>query len=128
MKLFRFAQEEGTLITQYDSHFKMTKLLANTGDVHMSCMYVNSGDCIGTHETTVPQLFLVVQGEGIVRGSDKQEMRVKAGEAAFWKAGEYHAARSETGMMAIVIEGLDIKPDQFMKEFLPTPTPETSLY
>ncbi|MBM7703101.1 cupin domain-containing protein [Metabacillus iocasae] len=118
MKLFHFDQEEAQIMTQYNSNFKMTKLLAKTGDVHISCLYIDDGDYVGEHEATVPQLFLVVQGEGVVRGNEKSEMRIKAGEAAYWKAGELHAARSERGMMAIVIEGLDINPELFMKQIV----------
>jgi hypothetical protein len=35
-------------------------------------------------------------------------------QAAFWEPGEEHESGSETGMVALVIEGDSLNPDQFL--------------
>jgi hypothetical protein len=52
----------------------------------------------------VPQLFLVVQGEGWVRGQAPERTRIQAGQGAYWEEGEGDEAGTETGMTAIIIE------------------------
>ena len=45
-------------------------------------------------------------------------MPIRAGQAAFWENGEWHSAGSDTGMIAIVVEGESLDPGQFMPEML----------
>ena len=41
----------------------------------------------------------------MVSGEDDVEYALKPGHAALWEAGESHATRSLSGMMAIITEG-----------------------
>jgi len=69
---------------------------------------------IETH--SVDQLFLVVEGEGWVRGKDDSKpVPISAGQAAFWEAGEGHESGSEEGMVAMVIEGEKLNPESYMQ-------------
>jgi len=52
----------------------------------------------------MPQLFLVVQGEGWVRGESPETRSITTGYAAFWEKDEWHESGTESGMTAIVIE------------------------
>lgn len=81
----------------------------------INCAYLEPNGVIGFHKATIPQLFLVVQGEGWVRGEAPESRRpIKAGEAAFWDEGEWHESGTETGMVVILIEGEDIDPTKTM--------------
>lgn len=67
-------------------------------------MYIGANGLIAGHEATVPQLLIVVQGEGWVSGSDGVRTRIKQGQLAFWNGGEWHETTSELGMTAIILE------------------------
>lgn len=67
-------------------------------------MHIDADGIVGLHEASIAQ-FLVVAGEGIVKGKEGKEYLIKAGYAAFWEAGEWHETSTKTGLTAIVIEG-----------------------
>ncbi len=87
----------------------MTDGLTKTG-----CMHLEPNGVIGFHEAVVPQLLLIVSGEGLVRSDNDPPVHIKAGEAAFWKKGEGHETTTETGLTAIVIEAEELSPAKFM--------------
>jgi hypothetical protein len=60
---------------------------------------------VGEHEATVDQLFCVVDGEGWVSGPGGVRHPITALQAAHWRTGEQHAAGTESGLTAIVLEG-----------------------
>jgi len=64
---------------------------------------------LGMHLAVVPQLFVVIAGEGTVQGGEGDPHLVAAGDAVWWDSGERHETRSTTGLIALVIEspGLD---------------------
>jgi quercetin dioxygenase-like cupin family protein len=68
-------------------------------------MHLPAGGIVGEHEAMSGQLFCVVSGEGWVSGDDGERRAIKTHEAACWSRGERHAAGTETGLTAIVIEG-----------------------
>ncbi len=115
MKIYRFDPEAGRHITQFDSDFTMAGIVHLAG-VQVGCMHIPAGGSVGLHQATVPQLFLVVAGEGWVRGNTEARRAVHAFEAAFWHGGEWHEAGSATGMTAVVIEGNGIDPALLMPE------------
>jgi hypothetical protein len=73
-------------------------------------MHIGAGGMVGYHPAVTPQLFLLVQGEGWVRGKAAEQVPIHAGQAAFWQEGEGHASGSAAGMIAIVIESKGIHP------------------
>ena len=60
---------------------------------------------IGEHEAVVGQLFCVVEGAGWVSGGDGARTPLRARQAAHWRRGERHAAGTEQGLTAVVLEG-----------------------
>ncbi|WP_176483714.1 hypothetical protein [Bacillus sp. FJAT-45066] len=47
--------------------------------------------------------------------SDKEEyIKVQTGDAVFWEKDEWHETKTETGLIAIVIESEEISPSSFM--------------
>jgi quercetin dioxygenase-like cupin family protein len=116
MKIFRFDPEVGRSIEQYKSlNFMISKVAHLQGEAVVNCAYLRANGLIGYHQAVAPQLFLVVAGEGWVRGASPGKTAIKAGQAAYWQEGEWHAAGTETGMTAIIIEGANFDPAQFMQ-------------
>ena len=103
MRLLRFDPDVSHRITHYGSSFLHIFLSRASGDVRVSCMHFSAGDHVGYHEALLPQLFAVVVGEGWVQ-ADGEKIAITPGVAAFWEAGEWHAAGSDTSMTAIVVE------------------------
>lgn len=115
MKIFRFDSQVGKYIDRYNSSgFVIARILHVLDEAAINCAYLSSGGVIGYHQATIPQLFLVLQGEGWVRGGSPHETYIKAGQAAFWEKEEWHASGTETGMVAVIIEGVNFDPAELM--------------
>lgn len=84
--------------------------------MRVSIMHFAAGDHVGYHQAVIPQLFAVVAGEGWVQDESRKDVAISAGRAAFWQSGEWHAARAETAMTAVVLEGAGLDPAGFMAE------------
>jgi quercetin dioxygenase-like cupin family protein len=105
MKLFPFDLQVGRQIEQFGSANVILSGIARlTAEAQISCMYIGPGGKVGYHPAATIQLFLVVQGEGWVRGEAEGQVPIHSGQGAFWEAGEGHACGSAAGMTAIVIE------------------------
>lgn len=71
-------------------------------------MRLPPGGLVGLHQTSGPQLLAVMKGEGWIRGNDDARTLIRAGDAVFWEAGEWHETGSEAGMVALVIESASL--------------------
>ena len=113
MQTFDFGPGVGKRVDQYGSDFVISRLI-HSDTVHVGCMRLGPGGSVGYHQASGQQLFAVVEGQGWVLGEDGGRVPIKAGEAAFWKRGEYHGAQTDVGMVAIVIEGdvLTARPEE----------------
>lgn len=109
-----FWQVPGRKIDAYQSDFIMTRIVRTTHDAHIGCMHLEKEGLIGYHQTTLPQLLLIVSGEGLVRGEEERGVSVYLGDAAFWREGEWHETTSQNGLKAIVIESEGLDPVKFM--------------
>lgn len=78
-------------------------------------MRLGANGTAGYHQATVPQLFLVVLGQGWVTGPTRERVPIAAGQAAFWEKGEWHESGSNSGMTAIVIESEALQPDELLQ-------------
>jgi len=115
MKIFRFDAQVGKSIDRYDSSgFVITGVLHLFDEAVINCAYLSSGGVIGYHQAADSQLFLVVRGEGWIRGEAPHKTSVKAGQAAFWEKEEWHESGTETGMLALIIEGANLDPAKLM--------------
>jgi len=115
MKIFRFGSEVGKGIDHYGSSgFVVSRVVHLSDEAVVNCAYLDAKGVIGYHQATVPQLFLVVRGDGWVRGESAGKTPVKAGQAAHWEKGEWHESGTETGMTAIIIEGSGFDPAKLM--------------
>lgn len=115
MKLYRFDQEVGKSITKFNSKnvaiSPLTTLVQEKIDImHIACMHLDKDGLLGGHEAVVPQMFIVIEGEGIVKGEDREPHRIQQGELAMWEAGEWHETSTAEGLTAIVVESDKLKP------------------
>ncbi|MFJ7934628.1 cupin [Sporosarcina sp. NPDC096371] len=110
MKIFRMDEISGRNITNYDSNFIMRKLLMTKEPSHVGIVHLEEGGIIGYHDAAVPQILLIIDGEGWVRTGNEDKVRVTTGDAVVWEIGEGHETTTTKGMKAIVVEsqGLDI--------------------
>jgi quercetin dioxygenase-like cupin family protein len=105
MKLYAFDDRAGRSIDLYGTvNVLFTRITNLKADAQIGFMDIQPGGVIGYHQATMPQLFLVVEGEGWVRERSEERVSIRRGEAAFWEAGEWHESGSHGGMAAIVIE------------------------
>ncbi|QED47941.1 cupin domain-containing protein [Cytobacillus dafuensis] len=114
MEIFRFDKSTGKYIDHYHSNFIMSRIVKTEKASQIGCMHLDANGIIGFHQAVVPQLLLVVNGEGWVRSDDGLKVKIKKGEAVFWEKGEGHETTTDTGLMAIVIESEELTPSAFM--------------
>src|SRR5271157_2312717 len=116
MQMFSFDASTARAVTRFESRFVITPLVRSMkGPVHVQCARLESNGLIGNHPAVAPQLFLVVEGSGWVRGEEKRAREITAGQAVFWKAGESHETGTAEGLSAIIIEGDGVYPSESMK-------------
>jgi quercetin dioxygenase-like cupin family protein len=82
--------------------------LIRSENLHVGCMRLGPGGLVGYHRGVAAQLFSVVEGEGWVRGDGSDRTPITAGQAALWESGEEHEAGTDTGMIAMVVEGASL--------------------
>lgn len=114
MKIYSFAKESGTKISAFNSDFVMSRIIQTKQSAHIGCMYLQKHGVIGYHQAAMPQLLLILSGEGEVRGDAEEYVQVQAGDAVFWEKDEWHETRTDQGLTAIVIESADLSPSSYM--------------
>ncbi|MBN8191908.1 cupin [Bacillus sp. NTK074B] len=108
MKLYQFNKDSGKKITKFNSDFIMSRITQTHKAAHIGCMHLDENGIIGYHQAVVPQLLLIVNGEGLVRGETDEFIKVHSGEAVFWEKDEWHETKTDTGLTAIVIESEEL--------------------
>ncbi|UFT99741.1 cupin [Radiobacillus kanasensis] len=114
MELYKFDKDSGKKITKFHSNFTMSRIMQTEKTTHIGCMHLEGNDVIGFHQAVIPQLLLIMNGEGYVRGEEETQIKVQSGDAVFWKKGEWHETKTDIGLTAIVIESEDLNPASFM--------------
>lgn len=115
MRLYSFRKSTARPITQYNSVNAFVKPLINSHQhCTVVCIRIEAHGLLGNHRASQNQLLLIVAGKGQVCGDAGVFHDIHTDQVAFWQAGEYHITRSETGLVAIVIEGDDVSPGAHM--------------
>ncbi|OKH41725.1 hypothetical protein NIES2101_33905 [Calothrix sp. HK-06] len=111
MKIIEFLPNLAQPIKMFESvSAKSVHLGDGSGEVHVYCIYFESGSHIGTHRAGYGQLFLVMNGEGWAAGSDGERIQLKAGQGAFFEPGELHSKGSDIGMTVIMVQASKLEP------------------
>ena len=105
MRLLDFGDSSTFPITAFDSRASLSPLMRQTDVARAIVMHLPPDGVVGTHEATTHQMFCVVAGEGWVSGADDVRRAIGPFQAAEWRAGERHTSGTDTGMVAVVIEG-----------------------
>jgi quercetin dioxygenase-like cupin family protein len=114
MEFYKFSKDGGKQITKFNSDFVMSRIIQTDKATHIGCMYLEENGIIGFHQAVVPQLLLILNGEGYVRGDKEEYIKVRAGDAVFWEKDEWHETKTDKGLTAIVIESEELNPSSFM--------------
>lgn len=114
MEFYRFDKEVGKRISKYNSDFIMSRIIQTEKAAHIGCMHLEANGVIGYHQAVVPQIILIVAGEGHVRGEKNEYFQVEAGDAVFWKKDEWHETKTKNGLTAIVVESEELNPSSCM--------------
>ncbi len=105
MEVFRFDRGEKVIRNFGSKGLLAARIAAGDGRVHLACLTVEPGGVIGTHPAAETQLFLVIAGEGWIAGPDGEQVRIATGWGVRWDAGENHTSGTDTGLIALAIEG-----------------------
>ena len=105
MEIFRFDEEVSIPVSAFGSRFRIGPLTGDGSRVRVQVMHLPPDGGIGRHPATGRQMFAVVEGNGVVSGSDGARRAIGPNYAALWESGEEHDVHSEQGMTAICIEG-----------------------
>ncbi|KPB03762.1 cupin [Bacillus sp. CHD6a] len=109
MKILKFGKELAQEISNFNSISSFySKLMKTESPTNIGFIFIEKGGIVGYHKAPVPQLFLVIAGEGWVEGEDKQRKIVTSGEGVFWNKGEGHVSGSETGLTALVLQSEEL--------------------
>ncbi|WP_404451814.1 AraC family ligand binding domain-containing protein [Virgibacillus necropolis] len=114
MEFYNFSKDSGKKISKFNSDFVMSRIIQTVKETNIGCMYIEENGIIGFHKAGVPQLLLIMNGEGYVRGEKEQYFQVQAGDAVFWNKDEWHETKTSIGLTAIVIESEGLDPSSFM--------------
>ncbi|MED3553306.1 cupin [Cytobacillus praedii] len=114
MEIYSFNKDTGKRITVFNSDFIMSRIIQTKKEAHIGCMHLERSGVIGFHQAKLPQLLLIVSGEGYVRGEIENYVKVHTGDAVFWMKDEWHETKTDTGLTAIVVESEELCPFDFM--------------
>jgi quercetin dioxygenase-like cupin family protein len=105
MEIFQFDRREKNIGSFGSKGLLATRIAAGDGKIHLTCLTLEPDGLIGTHPATNSQLFLVISGEGWVAGPDGRHINIRTGWAVRWNAGEEHTTGTDTGLVALAVEG-----------------------
>jgi quercetin dioxygenase-like cupin family protein len=96
LKIFRFDTAVGRKLEQFGSiNAMLSGVVRLTSEAQVSCIYLAPDGMVGYHQAATSQLFMVVQGEGWVRGESPDRSSIASGRAAFWERSEWHESGTE---------------------------------
>ena len=105
MQLVSFAPDTGHHVDQFGSDFILSPVMGVRDVGRTTVLHLAAGQLVGEHEAGTVQLFCVVEGRGWVSGGDGVRRPIERHQAAHWTPGERHAAGTDVGLVAVVIEG-----------------------
>lgn len=97
-------------ITEFESDGASVTHVARGDHTSVVRIELSAGGRLGMHPASCSQLFIVVEGEGTVLTNQAAPTPVSVGTIVWWKQGEPHETRSQTGLAAIVIEADSLNP------------------
>jgi GrpB-like predicted nucleotidyltransferase (UPF0157 family) len=106
VEIFRFDDETSVPVSDFGSRFKLARLIGADARVAVSVLHLPAQGSVGRHPAASAQLLAVVAGSGWASGQDGQRRLLTTGRAALFGAGERHEAGTDSGLVAVCIEGV----------------------
>jgi len=101
-----FNKLTGKAISNYNSVAAYyTNLMRTNEPVSIGIIHVEPGGMVGYHDAPVKQAFIIMEGQGWIKGADGQIQTLQTGEGVLWDKGEGHESGSEQGMTVLVLQG-----------------------
>ncbi|MBS4192844.1 hypothetical protein KHA94_22195 [Bacillus sp. FJAT-49705] len=73
MEVFKFGKELGQAINNYNSVSAFyLKIMKTVEPINIGLMHIEKGGVLGYHKAPVPQLFILVEGEGVKESLSNQ--------------------------------------------------------
>lgn len=114
MEFYKISKYSGKKILKFNSDFIMSRIIQTDKPTNIGCMYLDENGSVGYHQAVVPQLLLILNGEGYVRNEKDNYFNVEAEDAVFWDKDEWHETKTKGGLTAIVVESEELNPALFM--------------
>lgn len=114
MEFYKFSKDSGKKISKFNSDFIMSRIIQTNKPANIGCMHLDENGIVGYHQAVVPQLLLILNGEGYVRNEKDEYFKVESGDAVFWDKDEWHETKTKVGLTAIVVESEELTPSSFM--------------
>lgn len=102
MRIIATEQLLGRDVTDFGSHGFAVFPAARAA--HVVIASLKPDGIIGRHLAAVDQLLVVLSGEVLVEGDEREQERVGAGSGALWIAGESHSTRALSDVRVVIIE------------------------
>ncbi|WP_244928277.1 cupin domain-containing protein [Nocardioides sp. W7] len=105
MRVLSLGAQPGRPVDAHGSRGFDVSAFGITAEAHLVTVRLKAGGVIGRHPAAGRQLMVVLSGDAIVSGSSGDPVVLQAGQAAVWEPNELHETRSESGLVALVVEG-----------------------
>jgi quercetin dioxygenase-like cupin family protein len=105
MRVLHLGAIPGHPIAQFDSHAFTVLPIATGGETHLVTARLGPGGVIGRHRAVGRQILVVLEGQAVVSGDAGGDTVLEPGQAALWEPGENHEARTNQGLLALIVEG-----------------------
>jgi quercetin dioxygenase-like cupin family protein len=105
MQLSRLEERRARPINAHGSGGATVTPLARSATASSVRIELAAGGLLGMHVAPIGQLFLVVEGSGWTRTPDTPAQPIEVGSIVYWSPGELHETGTDTGLVAIVVEG-----------------------
>lgn len=109
IQIFHFNKHSANAIHHYNSlNAFYSKIMKTVEPTIIGFIYIEAGGVVGLHEAPVPQLFIVIEGQGWVCDDNRKKHFVKQGDGVFWHKGQAHESGSDKGLTALVIQATQL--------------------
>lgn len=103
MRIIDFSPEHA--INQYNSQHASAIHIVSTA-LHVVVIQLEAGGVLGYHQAATNQLFVIIEGNGLVCGKNRDNKQpIQQRQAVFWERGEWHETTTDHGLTAMVLEG-----------------------
>ncbi|WP_349238819.1 cupin [Niallia sp. Man26] len=85
MKFYKFDKDNGIKVSKFKSDFIMSRIIQTNQVSNIGCMHLERNGIVGYHQAIVPQLLLILNGEGYVRNEIAIYYKVVSGDAVYWE-------------------------------------------